>query len=84
MSMGDENLGALCDKFVYSHEEAIESTLNFVSKSGLEITEQEVKDCITEMHKRGDFDDVICFSTPLYNNDLYKKFHPDELSTASR
>ena len=41
-----------------------------------------IKDCITEMHNKGDFDNVICFSTPLYNNDLYKKFHPDKLSTA--
>ena len=82
--MDAEDLGDLCDKFLYDHESAMEDTRKLASSSGQQLTIQEVKDFISEMHKTGDFDDVICFSAPLYNNDLYKKFHPDELSTSSK
>ena len=77
-----DQLGALCEEFLYDHEGAIQSTLEIISGASLKFTEQEVKDFITEMHLRGDFDDVNCFSAPLYQNDLYKKFHPDKLSIA--
>ena len=82
LKIGIDELGALCEKFLYDHEGAIQSTLEIISGASLKFTEQEVKDFITEMHLRGDFDDVNCFSTPLYQNDLYKKFHPDKLSIA--
>ena len=84
LGMGQEELGSLCEKFLYDHEGAIQSTWNITSRSNLKINLQEVKDLITEMHEKGDFDDVNCFSTPLYENELYKKFHPDKLSTASK
>ena len=84
LDMGQEELGSLCEKFLYDHEGAIQSTWNIASRSNLKINLQEVKDLITEMHEKGDFDDVNCFSTPLYENELYKKFHPDKLSTASK
>ena len=84
LAIGQEELGSLCEKFLYDHEGAIQLTWNIASRSNLKINSQEVKDFITEMHEKGDFDDVNCFSTPLYENELYKKFHPDKLSTASK
>ena len=82
LGIGKEKLGSLCEKFLYDHEGAIQSTLEIISGASLKFTEQEVKDFISEMHLRGDFDNVNCFSAPLYQNDLYKKFHPDKLSIA--
>ena len=82
LSMENEKLEALCEKFLFDHDAAIETTLNYLAHSGLKTSKENIKTCITEMHNNGDFDNVICFSTPLYNNDLYKKFHPDKLSTA--
>ena len=85
LNIGQEELGSLCEKFLYDHEGAIQSTRNIVTSIGnLKLNSQEIKDFITEMHEKGDFDDVNCFSTPLYENELYKKFHPDKLSTASK
>ena len=82
LGIGQEELASLCEKFLYDHEGAIQSTLEIISGASLKFTEQEVKDFIAKMHLRGDFDDVNCFSAPLYQNDLYKKFHPDKLSIA--
>jgi hypothetical protein len=84
LNIGQEELGSLCEKFLYDHEGAIQSTGNIASVGNLKLNSQEIKDFITEMHEKGDFDDVNCFSTPLYENELYKKFHPDKLSTASK
>ncbi len=82
--MDEEELEALCEKFLFDHDAAIEATLNYLCNHGLKVTKEMAKICITEMHKYGDFDDVICFSTPLNNNDLYKRFHPDKLATAQK
>ncbi len=84
MSIGLEELGSLCEKFLFDHAAAINSTLEIISENNLKITKQEVKDFITVMHERGDFDNVICFSTDLLGNDLYKKFHPDKLSISRK
>ena len=81
MNIGADQLGALCEEFLYDHEGAIQSTLTLVSRANLKVNSNEAKVYITEMHEKGDFDDVNCFSTPLYQNDLYKKFHPDKLTT---
>ncbi len=82
LGIGKEKLGSLCEKFLYDHEGAIQSSWNIASASNMKINLQEVKDFITAMHEKGDFDDVNCFSTPLIENELYKKFHPDKLSTS--
>ena len=80
MGIGLEELSPLCEKFLYNHDAGIQSALDIAADLGMEITKEEVKDFITEMHLNGDFDDVKCFETPLYNNLLYKKWHPDALS----
>ena len=77
-----DQLGALCEEFLYDHDGAIQSTLKLVSRANLKVNSNDAKVYLTEMHENGDFDDVNCFSTPLYQNDLYKKFHPDKLSTS--
>ncbi|WP_269621764.1 hypothetical protein [Prochlorococcus marinus] len=79
-----DQLGALCEEFLYDHEGAIQSTLTLVSRANLKVSSNDAKVYLTEMHEKGDFDDVNCFSTPLYQNDLYKKFHPDKLTTAKK
>ncbi len=84
LNIGADQLGALCEEFLYDHEGAIQSTLKLVSSSNLTVNSDNVKLYLTEMHEKSDFDDVNCFSTPLYQNDLYKKFHPDKLTTAKK
>ena len=84
LNIGADQLGALCEEFLYDHEGAIQSTLKLVSRANLKVNSNDAKVYLTEMHEKGDFDDVNCFSTPLYQNDLYKKFHPDKLTTAKK
>ncbi len=84
LNIGEDELGDLCEKFLYDHEGAIQSTLKLVSSSNLNVNSNDAKVYLTEMHEKGDFDDVNCFSTPLYQNDLYKKFHPDKLTIAKK
>ena len=80
LGIGLEELGPLCEKFIYNHDAGIQSTLNIVEGSCMVITKEEIKDFITNMHRSGDFDDVTCFDLPLYNNNLYKQWHSDNLS----
>tara|TARA_Y100001968_G_C19391056_1_gene735615 strand:- start:61 stop:324 length:264 start_codon:yes stop_codon:yes gene_type:complete len=75
-SLDAETLGGLCEQFVYDHDGAVASVINFSEKNGFSIGCEEVKDFVTEMHIGGEFDHVECWGTPLGTNDLYKKFHP--------
>ena len=43
---------------------------------GMNIDDSKIKDYMSEMHSKGDFDNVICFGIELSENQLYKKFHP--------
>tara|TARA_B100000700_G_C14539261_1_gene621213 strand:- start:43 stop:303 length:261 start_codon:yes stop_codon:yes gene_type:complete len=74
-SLDDGVLADLCEQFVYDHEGAIKATIKFATDSGLLVNPNLVKDFITEMHQKGEFDHVECWGLELGANDLYKKFH---------
>ena len=42
----------------------------------MNIDESEIKNCISDMHLNGDFENVFCFGIELSKNQLYKRFHP--------
>ncbi len=69
-------LSDICEQFLFDHEGAMKTLTKYCSNFGIHINELEIKNCMTEMHSNGDFDDVVCFGIELSENQLYKKFHP--------
>jgi len=75
-SLNKEKLSELCEEFLTNHEAAMKILLKYCSDFGLTYDTREIKDNMTIMHKKGDFDNIVCFGIELSENQLYKKFHP--------
>ncbi len=75
-SSSPDVLEKLCEQFVYDHEGAINAVMGFAANYDLSLTQDQVKELITLMHKEGDFDHVKCWGLPLGSNDLCRKFYP--------
>ncbi len=75
-SLNEEKLSELCEEFLTNHEAAMNTLLKYCSDFGLTYDTREIKDNMTIMHKKGDFDSIVCFGIELSENQLYKKFHP--------
>jgi|TARA_B100000131_G_C17815931_1_gene491680 phage/plasmid-associated DNA primase len=75
-SLNEEKLSELCEEFLTNHEAAMNTLLKYCSDFGLTYDTREIKDNMTIMHQKGDFDNIVCFGIELSENQLYKKFHP--------
>ena len=75
-SLDQETLSELCEQFLHDHQSAMNSTIEFCNNYGVQISRNEITNCMMQMQSKGEFDDVICYGTELGINDLYKKFHP--------
>ncbi len=71
-----EVLSEICEKFLYDHEAAMKVLSEYCNNFGMPIDDSEIKNYMSDMHSKGDFDDVVCFGIELSENQLYKKFHP--------
>ena len=69
-------LSEICEQFLFDHEGAMKTLNKYCNNLGMNINDSEIKDYMSEMHSKGDFDNVICFGIELSENQLYKKFHP--------
>ena len=75
-NLNEEKLSELCEEFLTNHEAAMNTLLKYCSDFGLTYDTREIKDNMTIMHQKGDFDNIVCFGIELSENQLYKKFHP--------
>ena len=75
-SLGSDKLTELCEEFLHDHEGAVKSTILFGKKFGLDISRDDVKNCMMQMQLNGEFDEVVCYGIELGSNNLYKRFHP--------
>ena len=71
-----EVLSEICEQFLYDHEGAMRVLSDYCKKIGIHIDDSEIKDYMSDMHSKGEFDSVVCFGIELSENQLYKKFHP--------
>ena len=71
-----EVLSEICEQFLFDHEGAMRLLSDYCNDFGMNIDDSEIKDYMSDMHLKGEFDDVICFGIELSENQLYKKFHP--------
>tara|TARA_X000000368_G_C22782318_1_gene602108 strand:+ start:265 stop:504 length:240 start_codon:yes stop_codon:yes gene_type:complete len=71
-----EVLSEICEQFLFDHEGAMRVLSKYCKNFGMNIDDSKIKDYMSEMHSKGDFDNVICFGIELSENQLYKKFHP--------
>ena len=71
-----EVLSEICEQFLYDHEGAMRVLLEYCNNFGMNIDDSEIKNYMSEMHSKGEFDNVVCFGIELSENQLYKKFHP--------
>ena len=71
-----ETLSEICEQFLFDHQDAMKILSEYSYRFGMNITNSEIKDYMTDMHTKGDFDHVVCFGIKLSENQLYKKFHP--------
>ena len=76
INLNEDKLSELCEEFLTNHEAAMNILLKYCSDFGLTYDTREIKDNMTLMHKKGDFDIIVCFGIELSENQLYKKFHP--------
>ena len=74
--LNSEILSEICEQFLFDHEGAMRVLSEKCKSFGMDIDETEIKDHMSEMHSKGDFDNVNCFGIELSENQLYKKFHP--------
>ena len=75
-SLNKEKLSELWEEFLTNHEAAMNILLKYCSDFGLTYDTREIKDNMTIMHQKGDFDNIVCFGIELSENQLYKKFNP--------
>ena len=75
-NLNEEKLSELCEEFLTNHDAAMNMLFEYSSDFGLMFNSQEIKDNMTIMHKKGEFDNIVCFGIELSENQLYKKFHP--------
>ena len=71
-----EVLSEICEQFLFDHEGAMKLLSEYCNKFGMNIDDSEIKNYMSVMHSKGDFDNVVCFGIELSENQLYKKFHP--------
>ena len=71
-----EILSEICEQFLFDHEGAMKTLTEYCYKFGMKIDDSEIKNYMSEMHSKGEFDNVVCFGIELSENQLYKKFHP--------
>ena len=71
-----EVLSEVCEQCLFDHEGAMRVLSDYCNNYGMNIDDSEIKNYMTEMHSKGEFDNVICFGIELSENQLYKKFHP--------
>jgi len=71
-----EILSEICEQFLYDHEGAMKVLSGYCNEFGMDIDDSEIKNYMSDMHSKGDFDNVVCFGIELSENQLYKKFHP--------
>ena len=71
-----EVLSEICEQFLFDHEGAMRVLSEHCNNFGMNIDDSEIKDYMSDMHSKGDFDDVVCFGIELSENQLYKRFHP--------
>jgi len=71
-----EILSEICEQFLFDHEGAMQVLTEYCNNFGMNISDSEIKDYMSDMHSNGEFDDVVCFGIELSENQLYKKFHP--------
>ena len=69
-------LSEICEQFLFDHEGAMKVLKEHCIKFGMNISDLEIKNNMTDMHSNGEFDHVECFGIELSENQLYKKFHP--------
>ena len=74
--LNEDNLSELCEQFLTDHEAAMKMLSKYCNDSDLLFTDEEIKDHMSLMHSKGEFDDIVCFGIELSENQLYKKFHP--------
>ena len=75
-SLKGDILSEICEQFLYDHEGAMKTLNEYCYKFGLNLSEKQIANYMTDMHSNGDFDNVVCFGIELSENQLYKKFHP--------
>ena len=76
-NLNEEKLSELCEQFLTDHETAMKILSKYSRDFGLSFNNKEIKDHMSNMHRNGCFDNVVCFGIELSENQLYKKFHPD-------
>ena len=75
-SLKSEVLSEICEQFLFDHEGAMRVLSEHCNSFGMHIDDLEIKNYMSDMHLKGEFDNVICFGIELSENQLYKKFHP--------
>ncbi len=71
-----EVLSEICEQFLFDHEGAMRVLSEYCNSYEMHIDDSEIKNYMSDMHSKGEFDNVVCFGIELSENQLYKKLHP--------